>query len=65
MPMTYRRLLLLIGALMLHLLVSGTGQAQNSGIYSPELLAMQGRWVRTDAPYICLLYTSDAADELT
>jgi len=52
MPMTYRRLLLVIGALMIHLLVSGTGQAQNIGIYSPELLAMQGRWVRTDAPYI-------------
>ena len=52
MPMTYRRLLLVIGALMIHLLVSGTGQAQNLGIYSPELLAMQGRWVRNDAPYI-------------
>lgn len=52
MPMTYRRLLLVIGALMIHLLISGTGQAQNTNIYSPELLAMQGRWVRTDAPYI-------------
>ncbi|MFC1831493.1 hypothetical protein ACFL0S_05690 [Thermodesulfobacteriota bacterium] len=37
---------------MIHLLISGTGQAQNTNIYSPELLAMQGRWVRTDAPYI-------------
>ncbi len=52
MSITYRPILLAISMLVMHFLVSGTGQAQNPGIYSPELLAMQGRWVRTDAPYV-------------
>ncbi|MGI9538431.1 MAG: hypothetical protein ACR2PB_15270 [Desulfocapsaceae bacterium] len=52
MPLTLKRLFLVIGILITHLMSNGAAQAQNTEIYSPELLAMQGRWVRTDAPYI-------------
>jgi hypothetical protein len=52
MSLSYRRLVLVIGVLITQLMISGIGQAQNSGTYSLELLAMQGRWVRTDAPYV-------------
>ena len=60
MSLSYRRLVLVIGALITHLLVSGIGQAQNTGIYSPELLAMQGRWIRTDAPYVIELRQNES-----
>ena len=47
----YRWLILAVAVLIVQWLGGGTGLAQNTGIYSPDLLAMQGRWVRTDAPY--------------
>ncbi len=50
--LTYRRFLLAMGVLITQLLVGAAGQAQNTGIYSADLLAMQGRWIRTDAPYV-------------
>lgn len=52
MSLNYRRFVMAIGVLITHLMVIGIGQAQNTGIYSPDLLAMQGRWVRSDAPYV-------------
>lgn len=52
MSLRYKRLVLVICVLVTQLMVCGIGLAQNSGTYSPELLAMQGRWVRTDAPYV-------------
>ena len=32
----------------------GTGDslAQTVGLNSPDMLAIQGRWIRTDAPYV-------------
>ncbi len=55
MARKFRGLALAVGLLILQLLgggIAGIAQNQDSGIYSPDLLAMQGRWVRTDAPYI-------------
>ena len=42
----------MIAALFTLLITYGMGEAQNAEIYSPDLLAMQGRWVRSDAPYV-------------
>lgn len=33
-------------------LASGIALAQSTGPISPDMLAVQGRWVRTDAPYV-------------
>ena len=33
-------------------LSSGTAMAQTIGLNSPDMLAIQGRWIRTDAPYV-------------
>ena len=47
-----RRFLAPLMFLIAHLLVTGTVQAQDAPLYSPDLLAMQGRWIRSDAPYV-------------
>ena len=52
MTIKFRWQALVVAFLLIQLLGSGIAQAQNGQIYSPDLLAMQGRWVRTDAPYI-------------
>ena len=52
MSSSYRWLVPVIGILMVLLMFGGAGQAQETEYYSPDLLAMQGRWVRTDAPYV-------------
>jgi hypothetical protein len=51
-PLRYKWLVLMLAVLTAPLTACGIGQAQDSPIYSPDLLAMQGRWVRTDAPYV-------------
>ena len=43
---------LVIVTLALLLTTAGNGQAQKTGHMTPDILAMQGRWVRTDAPYV-------------
>lgn len=43
---------LVIVALALLLISGGNGQAQKTGHITPDMLAMQGRWIRTDAPYV-------------
>ena len=43
---------LIIVTLALLLTTAGNGQAQKTGHMTPDILAMQGRWVRTDAPYV-------------
>jgi len=50
--LSYRWLVWAMGVLMVVVMVHGSSQAQETGYYSPDMLAMQGRWVRTDAPYI-------------
>ncbi len=50
--LSYRWLVWAMGVLMAVVMVHGASQAQETGYYSPDMLAMQGRWVRTDAPYI-------------
>ena len=52
MPLRHRQFVLLIGLAITQLMVSGIGQADTTRTYSPDLLAMQGRWIRNDAPYI-------------
>ncbi len=42
----------MVAVLVTLLLAYGMGEAQSAGTYSPDLLAMQGRWVRSDAPYV-------------
>lgn len=58
MSLPYRRLVPVAGILMILLTIAGLAQAQSTGYYSPDLLAMQGRWVRADAPYIIELRNS-------
>lgn len=38
--------------LMAMFMLAGTALAQTTDYFSPERLALQGRWIRTDAPYI-------------
>ena len=44
--------ILTIVTLALLLTTGGNGQAQKTGHITPDMLAMQGRWVRIDAPYV-------------
>ena len=39
-------------ALLIILMIHGIGVAQKTEYITPDLLAIQGRWVRTDAPYV-------------
>ncbi len=39
-------------ALSIILMIHGIGLAQKTEYITPDLLAIQGRWVRTDAPYV-------------
>ena len=34
------------------LMMGGIGLAQKTEYFTPDMLAIQGRWVRTDAPYV-------------
>ena len=43
---------LAIVTLVLLLTTAGNGQAQKTGHITPDMLAMQGSWIRTDAPYV-------------
>lgn len=52
MSIRYQRSILAFCILMVLWMVSAAGRAQNSDYYSPDLLAIQGRWVRADAPYV-------------
>lgn len=55
----YMRLLLTICVLISFSMAAvGIGQAQDSNGYSLDQLAMQGRWIRTDAPYVVELRQS-------
>ena len=47
-----RWLLLAFGCLAFLLLFTSAGRAGDSNNFSPDMLALQGRWVRADAPYI-------------
>jgi hypothetical protein len=40
------------GCLAILLFVTGAGRAAGPNYFSPDMLALQGRWVRTDAPYV-------------
>lgn len=60
MSLGYRWFFLVIAILITQMMANGMGQAQNAGIYSPDLLAMQGRWVRTDAPYVIELRPNES-----
>ena len=48
-------IVLAIGALSLLLPVVCVIAAETESLRSPDLLALQGRWVRTDAPYVIVL----------
>lgn len=39
-------------ALTIILMIHGIGLAQKTEYITPDTLAIQGRWVRTDAPYV-------------
>ena len=43
---------LVLFVLAISLMVQGVGIAQNTEYITPDMLAIQGRWVRTDAPYV-------------
>lgn len=43
---------LVLFVLAIILMIQGTGIAQNTEYITPDMLAIQGRWVRTDAPYV-------------
>ena len=46
------RKVLLIGLLSALLLMVSVASAQTASLRSPDILALQGRWLRTDAPYV-------------
>lgn len=54
MMMVPRKHLILLAAAVLSVLAifNHPAFAQEQEVYSPDLLAMQGRWVRSDAPYV-------------
>ncbi len=52
MSLVNRRLVLGVVLFITVLMVVGPCQAQDTAFLSPDYLAMQGRWVRTDAPYV-------------
>jgi hypothetical protein len=41
-----------LGCLVFLLLFAYLGRTSDSDFFSPDVLALQGRWVRADAPYI-------------
>lgn len=58
MSLLNRRFALVIGFLTFLFIMAGLGQAQDTGFLSPDYLAIQGRWVRADAPYVIELRNS-------
>ena len=43
---------LVLFVLAIILMMQGIGVAQKTEYITPDMLAIQGRWVRTDAPYV-------------
>lgn len=52
MLIRHARLCALICLLAVMILTGGHVWAQADGQFSPDMLAIQGRWVRADAPYV-------------
>ena len=48
----YRWIVMGLFLLVISWMASGAALAQTTGQTSPDMLAMQGRWIRTDAPYV-------------
>lgn len=48
----HRQIVLVIFVMVAYWMVYAMAQGQSTGAYSPDILAMQGRWVRSDAPYV-------------
>ena len=56
MTLTHRCFFVIASISALLLIINERGIAQNTDIYSPDMLAIQGRWIRSDAPYIIELH---------
>lgn len=59
MPPVKRLPVTVIVLLSIVLMISGIGLAQKTEYLTPDMLAIQGRWIRTDAPYVIELRLSN------